>query len=50
MATVAKHKKRSRKTWQANAGARNHIFGIMGQYAAAVLNNRLMKQMTKEDI
>lgn len=50
MATVTKHKKRSRKTWQAKAGMRNHIFGIMNQYAAGVLQARLMKDMTKEGI
>lgn len=45
MATMNKHKQRSRKTWQATAATRKHIFGIMEQYAAGVLSNRMMKQL-----
>lgn len=48
MATAIKHKKRSRKVWQANAGTRNHIFSIMSQNAAGILQARLMRDMTKE--
>lgn len=50
MATAIKHKKRSRKAWQAKAGTRNHIFGIMNQNAAGVLQARLMKDMAKGEI
>ena len=45
MATATKHKKRSSKTWQANAGMRKHIFSIMEGYSNAILHSRLMKQM-----
>jgi len=45
MSTAAKHKQRSRKTWQASAGTRKHIFSIMEGYSNVILHSRLMKQM-----
>lgn len=45
MSTAAKHKQRSRKTWQASAGTRKHIFSIMESNSAGLLQSRLMKQM-----
>lgn len=50
MATVNKHKQRSRKTWQAAEGVRHYIFNVMGQRAAAALSNRLMRKEVKEGI
>ena len=47
MATVKKHKQRSRKTWQANEGLRKHVFGIMEQNALGVIQSRLVRAEMK---